>query len=695
VPEAASNTRLNLNRRTLIGVGLGFCLAVITLALYWQVRSFDFITAYDDQKYVTENPMVRNGLSPEGVSWAFTTGYASNWHPLTWVSHMLDVELWGLNSGAHHLVNLFLHVANACLLLVVLWCFTGSVWRSAVVAALFAWHPLHVESVAWVAERKDVLSTLFLMLTLLAYRGWAAPARSDSETEMKAKATRKRKAFYAVALIAFALGLMSKPMLVTAPFVLLLLDYWPLERHLKLNWGQLALEKIPFLVLSAASSVVTFLVQQAGGAVATLGSLPLSERAASAIVAYGRYLGKAFWPQPLAIPYPFVPEWPVHVVLGALLLLVAVSVAVWVWRRPFPYLPVGWFWFLGTLVPVIGLVQIGGQSMADRYTYVPLIGVFVMIVWGTAECSARCRWGRGAGIAAAAVVLLLCVGATRKQLPHWRNSVELFQHAAAVTANNATAHVNLGKALAEQGKLQEALAQYQAGLTIRPTDAEALNDVGNLCLRAGKPAAALEFYQRAVALKPADASFHYNTGNARAELGQSQAALEAYEQALRLNPGYARAHTALAVKLVRLGRMQEAWQHLTRSAELDPNIAETHNLLGNFQAAGEKHEQAVAAYREALRLDPRMAGVCLNLGNSLLRLGRTNDAIAAWEHGVKLSPGMWQAHARLAEVHASLGSFPRAVESAERALKVAADSGLTTIAEELRQRLAKYRAGQK
>jgi hypothetical protein len=441
-------------------------LTLSTLAVYWQVQGHAFVT-YDDYQYVVENPHVRHGLTLRGIAWAFTTGYASNWHPLTWLSHMLDCTLYGLNPMGHHVNSLLLHLANTLLLFWVLRRMTTALWRSAFVAALFALHPLHVESVAWVAERKDLLSTLFWMMTMGAYALYVE---------------RPGLGRYLFTLLLFALGLMAKPMLVTLPFVLLLLDYWPLGRrhHPPLR---LIREKLPFFALTAISSMITFSVQKSWGAV--IFTLPLKDRIANALVSYVTYIAKTIWPANLACFYPHpldtLPLWQVG---GSLLLLVSISVFVIRARQRCPYLPVGWFWYLGTLVPVIGLVQVGAQAMADRYTYVPLIGLFLITAWTAAEVGSKgsaLRMSLWVGM----LIPFLAVGSWL-QAQSWQTSVTLFEHTLTVTRNNliahnnlgnnpnhATSHNNLGSVFMQQGRLQEAIAHLSKAVQIDPEMQEA------------------------------------------------------------------------------------------------------------------------------------------------------------------------------------------------------------------------------
>ena len=470
----------NTGRTMAIAVVLGG----ITLAAFWPVVHNDFVN-YDDTAYVTENPHVLAGLSLANAGWAFRANCLGNWHPLTMLSHMMDVQLFGLNPGWHHGSSLCLHVANSRLLFLLLGRLTSRVWRSAFVAALFALHPLHVESVAWVSERKDVLSTFFGLLSLLAYARFAEVQSRETEVQSPMSKVQGREPevqgsrfevqgsklpasfFYVLSLFFFALGLMSKPMLVTLPFVLLLLDFWPLRRFqlstvpCRLStYGRLVLEKWPFFLLSAGACVVTFIAQQESGA---LGVSPAGPRVENALVAYARYLGKTLWPNVLAIPYPPVRHWPLAVAaLAAVLLAVLTLGALWQGRR-FPYIAVGWLWFLGTLIPVIGIIQVGDQSMADRYTYFPLIGLFVALVWTATEIAPGGRYQPAALATVGAGVLLVCAMVTRQQVRLWRNSETLFLHATEVTRGNYVAHNGLGLHYFKQGRVDEAVRQYRGG----------------------------------------------------------------------------------------------------------------------------------------------------------------------------------------------------------------------------------------
>jgi hypothetical protein len=531
----------------------GACLALIAIVLvvYAPVRHHDFL-AFDDGLFVTERPEVLRGLTWHGVGWAFTTGRGCNWHPLTWLSHMLDVQLFGLDAGRHHLTNVLLHVANTLLLFAVLRRMTGLVGRSAFVAALFAVHPLHVESVAWLAERKDVLSTTFFMLTLWAYTGYAR---------------RPSAARYASVLVLFVLGLAAKPMLVTLPFVLLLLDFWPLGRAAlgrRLLW-----EKLPLLAVAMAVSVVTLRLQQACGTVAQLDSLPLGLRLQNAPISYATYVAKTIWPARLAAFYPYPASYPAWQVLGAIGLLVGVSLLALALRRR-GYVLVGWLWYLGTLVPVIGLVQQGRQALADRFTYVPLVGLFLIVAWGVPEILGRRPRGRLVLRIGAGLVIAACIVLARAQVGYWRNEATVWEHALAVTDGNHLAHNNLGNLLLMEGRVGDAIAHYIEALRLRPDYAMA----------------------------------HSNLGWALAIQGRVDDALAQYAEALRLDPGLADAHFNLGLALRKLGRDEEALAHLEDAVRLRPERGQFRRVLATTLAERGRRADAIAQYREALERDP-------------------------------------------------------------------------------------------
>ena len=476
-------------------------LALVTLAVYWPAVHCDFVN-YDDPDYFTANPHVQTGLTSANITWAFTTGHAGNWHPLTWLSLMLDAEWCGRGPAGPHFTNLLFHTANSVLLFLLLRRLTATTWRSALVAALFALHPLHVESVAWVAERKDVLCAFFGLLSLWAYAGYAE--------RQSVPDSRPSPLNYFLALVFFALSLMSKPMLVTLPLVMLLLDYWPLKRIA--NFEILLLEKIPFFALSAASCIVTFIVQQKGGAVAALVKVPMTSRVENAMVSIARYLGKTFCPVPLAIPYPLPGHWQVLPVLLAFALFAGLCAAAVCFRKKLPFAFTGWFWFAGTLVPVIGLVQVGNAAMADRYTYLPLIGMFIVLVWGAGEAVVKWRLSHPVVAAIALLLLLAAAWRTREQIGYWQDSGTLFTHTLAVTENNYAAENNLGTWLSANGQIAGSVECFRRSLEIEPHGSEALFNLGNASAKLGNWDEATNYYRRALEIAPAQADFLANLG---------------------------------------------------------------------------------------------------------------------------------------------------------------------------------------
>ena len=576
-------------------------LALAVLALYWPSLQQGFVN-YDDDRYVTENPEVQKGLTPETLRWALATPVADNWHPLTVLSHMMVCQWSGLDPRGHHLANVLLHAVNAALVFLWLRRLTGAAWKSLVVAALFACHPLRVESVAWVAERKDELSGLFACLTLIAYTRYAQ-ARSARHGPFWTSPT------YWLAWICLGLGLMSKPMLVTWPFVLLLLDYWLLQRcaNYELRAAtlrRLVLEKIPLLALALAVGVVTMVVQRNGAAVESLESLPADARLENALVAYCRYLGKMIWPTDLAVLYPHPGRWPVAEVILAGLFLLAVSLLVVAQRRRHPYLLVGWLWFLGTLVPVIGLVQVGQQSMADRYTYLPSLGLLLAAVWGIDALIPGRRFRGVPRAAAGSVAILLCLILTRRQLQYWRDSEALFRHTVAVTEDNYTAHYNLGVALDDLGRPEAAIGEYQAAVLIRPKFVQARINLGLDLDKLGRGNDALAAYETAVAVAPDMADARINLGDALFTRGKNEEAVHQLKEAVRLAPNSASAHNSLAASLYTQGQADAAIQQFQAALRLAPDYAEAHYNLGCVLAKQGRSGEAIRQLQEALRLKP-------------------------------------------------------------------------------------------
>jgi tetratricopeptide (TPR) repeat protein len=695
---------------------LGFLLIVATLAAYWPALNNDFVNL-DDREYVTENPHVITGLTWSNVAWAFRTGYASNWHPLTWLSHQLDVQLFGLNPRWHHFTNLLFHIANSVLLLFLLRRMTGALWRSALVAALFALHPLHVESVTWVAERKDVLSTFFFILTLIAYAMYAEVQSSKFKVQSQKAPSIIRhpaSAFYLLTLMLFALGLMSKPMLVTLPFVLLLLDYWPLGRLCSstINYqlstiGRLLLEKLPFFALSAISSVITFLVQSRGQAIP--GGIGLEARLVNAFASYLNYLGNAFCPTNLAVFYPHptvtapdLDSWGWYQVAAVLVVIAVSGWAVLRLKRE-PWFAVGWFWYLGTLVPVIGIVQVGGQAMADRYTYIPLIGIFVLAAWGLTEVLSRVRpvpaypdvattaperglpqprklsglqaepcerfplapgavrsllrtevrapaaasgGARFAPLLCGAggfVVLAACAFATRNQVGYWHSTFSLFEHAVAATKNNPMAHYGLGQIYAQQNKYTLAEDHYLVARQEAQKTPEPYIGLGTL---------------------------YYQQGKIEEALGQ-------FQTAVRVGSLNALAHNYLGVTYERLARDKEALEEFARAASLSPDFAAARSNLGAALAKAGRLDEAVANFQAALACDPRCAPAHFGLANSLNNLGKREEAIIEYQAALRLNPTNAAALNDLAWLRAAasdarLRNGPEAVKLAEQACQLTA-----------------------
>ena len=572
-------------------LGIYLLLAAIGFLIYAQLLHHQFIV-YDDDAYVTENQHVKTGFTRENVIWAFTSGLTANWIPLTWLSHMLDCQLFDLKPQWHHFTNLLLHIINTLLLFAVLRQMTSALWQSAFVAAAFALHPLHVESVAWVSERKDVLSALFWILTMAAY------LRYVRYTSIK---------WYLLTLLLFAMGLMAKPMLVTLPFVLLLLDYWPLDRFKVNGTARLIREKIPFLVLSAVSSVITFLVQQSAGAVSKIESIPLLTRLANAFVSYMAYIEKMLWPSRLAVLYPYPVEGlPMQRLVTAVLLLLGISFWVIHIAKNSRYLLVGWLWYLGTLVPVIGLIQVGNQSMADRYTYLPSIGIFIMIAWGISEISVKWRFRKILLCISSVAVLSAFSICTYFQLHYWQNSVTLFEHTIKVTRNNLLAYINLDNAYVELGRYNDAV----------------------------------EACKQAISIKPNYAKAHYNLSVAYIQLGRWQDAIEACEQAISIKPNYAKAYYSLGVAYGRLGRQQDKIEACKRAIKIEPDYADAYNNLGVAYIKLGEPEKAMESFKEAVRIKPDLAEAHYNLGMAYFASGNSDSATREYEILKVLDAGM-------------------------------------------------------
>jgi tetratricopeptide (TPR) repeat protein len=675
-------------------------LILSTLLVFWQAGNFDFIN-YDDNTYVYENPDISNGLSYHSFVAAFTTPHVGNWLPLTWLSLIFDCQLFGLNPGRMHLVNVLLHLANTLLLFAVLKKMTGSLWPSAFVAAAFALHPTHVESVAWITERKDVLSTLFLLLTLASYVSYVRGRGMGR---------------YMLTVLLFALGLLAKPMLVTLPLLLLLLDYWPLGRfdlHQTLEKPQsapahdkrrvlyrLIIEKIPFFVLATASSAVTFFVQRSSGAVADINVLSLQSRVANAFLSYTTYIGKMFWPQNLAIFYPFdaaaIQFWRVAI---CVLLIIVVSVLVIRSRLKQKYLFVGWFWFVLSLIPVIGLIQSGAQSMADRYTYISYIGLFIMIAWGLPELLSK--WPqRNAAMGISAAIALVALGTcAHQQVSYWKNSTVLFSHAIEVTQNNDLAHNSRGVAYGELGRWQEAIEDFSQALRIKPDYAEAHYNHGVASGKLGRWQEAIEDFSQALKTKPDYAEAHYNRGVAYVKLGRWQEAIEDLNQTIKIKPDYTEAYINLGIVYSTLGRWQEAIDAYKQAITIKPNYAEAHYNLAKALVSQDRCDEAVDQYHIALQLKPDWPA-CMNglafliATNPEIKNRDTNEALRLASRACELvnykdpvSLGT------LAAAYASVGKFSEAVNMANRAINLADATNQPQIKNMIRYHLSFYTQG--
>lgn len=629
-------------------------LVLATLAAFAEVRDLGFVS-YDDPGYVTANSRVQEGLTAENVWWAFTTDAMANWHPLTWLSHMTDVELFGLDPRGHHLTSLALHVLNVVLLFAFLHAATGRPWPSLAVAALFGLHPLRVESVAWVAERKDVLSTAFAFATLLAWLRWT-----------RAPSTLR----YLVVCVLFALGLMAKPMLVTLPCVLLLLDVWPLAR--RRSWRALVVEKVPLFALAAASSAITLLVQHGGGALRSTAELSIPNRFGNAVLAYAGYLANTAWPVDLACFYPI--HLPLPLVRVAVSLLALLAITIVVLRTERRYLAVGWLWFLGMLVPVVGIAQVGPQAMADRYTYVPLVGVFIMVAFRVADLVAKHpRLAPGVAMATA-LVLAACIVQTRVQVSYWRDSRTLFTHALAVTRDNHIAHANLAAVLAEAGEEEAAVAHWREALRIASNFVEVHMVLGARAREAGRFDEAATHFESAVRHGPRRADTHGELGLALADLGRDAEAESHDREAIRLDPTVVGPRVNLAAVLRRTDRPEDARLVLAEALALAPENADVHYMLANTLAQLDRLDEAAGHYRQALALRPRYVEAVNNLGLVLARTGKLDDAIARFTEALEIDPAFAPAYANRGKAFELRGDPARARADRERAVALEARS---------------------
>ncbi len=679
-------------------------LVIAILAVYFQIRNHDFI-GFDDGLYVLNNPYVQNGLTREGIVWAFASPGVDYWRPLTWLSHMLDVQLYGLNPGMHHQTNLILHILNSILLFLGLQWMTGAVWRSAVVASLFALHPLNVESVSWVAERKNVLSTFFWLLSMTAYIHYA----------IRPNAFR-----YLLLGLFFVLGLMSKPMLVTLPFVLFLLDYWPLRRFKPLQSDgdhpeiqgpipsgiqakstvYLILEKIPLLTLSVVGTVLSALSLQRLDIAISTQTLPITLRISNALVSYVSYIIKMVWPHNLAVYYPFPLSIPLWKVAGAGLVLLGTSALVFRELRTKPYLAVGWLWYLGTLVPASGLVQAGlWPAIADRFVYIPLVGLFLMIAWIIPEFAARWRYAKIKLAFISVLLFAVLMATTYVQVGYWRSGITLFEHALAVTDNNYVAHHKLGEVYDAQGNATAAIRHYSEALRIKPDFLAAHLNLGILFNKEGKPEQAEGHLSKVLDVDPDYAEAHNELGIALKNQGRFNAAIKHYQAALRLKPDYGKAHNNLGVALARTGNAEAAIYHLHEALRINSNYSDAYFNLGKVFSLQGKDEASIRYFREALQRNPNMAQALFHL--AWTTASHENIKFRNGEEAVRLAEKLCNitqykqpfALDALAAAYAETGQFDAAIATAQKALELALVQGSEAAVSGITQRLGLYREG--
>ena len=649
-------------------LGIYAVLALATIIAFEQVWRNEFV-GYDDDVYVTENTHVNGGITRQSVIWAFTTPHHYMWHPLTSLSHMLDCQLFGLNPVGHHLTSLLLHIASGLLLFWILKRMTGAIWLSGFVAAVFAVHPLQVESVAWVAERKNVLCGFFWMLTIAAYIRYVE---------------RPRIGRYLLVVLVFFLGLMAKPMAVTLPFVLLLLDYWPLCRlrrarqnesedlpqsksekagYQSLSLRGLVAEKIPLFILAAILSVITFIAQQRGGTMTAIEHLPLNIRIANALVSYLSYIGKMVYPSGLAVLYPHrnddLMTWQPIV---CFIILAVVSAGIIHIARRRRFLAAGWLWYLGTLVPVIGLVQVGGQAMADRYTYLPSIGIFIMVAWGAAELPGRWRYRKiGLGITAGVILVALLI-CTRMQMRYWRDDFALFGHAIEVTKDNAVMHNNFGNALHDKGLSDEAIKHFDKALRISPLYYKAHYNKGMVFADLGKINEAISIFTEVTRLKKDWPDVYNNLGLAYAQKGRLDLAIQNYNEALRLKPDYPIALNNLGAALKEQGKINEAIEKWEKALQLKPDQPNAHFNMGLVAAQRGKYDDAVKYFNEALRAKSDWPEVHYNLGGVYCRQGKLDKAVEQCVEALRIKPDYLKARISLAHTLVELGRIQPALE---------------------------------
>jgi len=658
-------------------------IAVFVVLVYWPVTRFDFIN-FDDPVYISNNPIVRHGINWEGLKLAFTVVYASNWHPLTWVSHMIDVNLFGIKPGMFHLVNVFFHILNSILLFLVLERMTGAFWRSFFVAVLFALHPLHVESVAWISERKDVLSAFFWILTMLGYSWYVQ---------------RPNIAGYLTVVVFFGLGLLAKPMLVTLPFVLLLLDFWPLKRRssspgtvpvspsLKArargtgekaagsssdklprravlssnNTMWLFMEKIPLMIMALAASGETFYAQSVGGAVSTLGKVSFASRIQNAIISYGAYLWKSVWPSDLAVFYPYPNKFNIIVVAACLLILLAACITVIMYAGKLPYLLTGWFWYLGTLVPVIGFIQVGSQSMADRYTYIPLIGIFIMAVWSLTDFFTRWTYGWLVLSVVSAAILGCLAALTSVQVATWKNSETVFNHALSVTKGNYLAHNSLAVALYDRGDVENAIRHYRESVRINPNNVNAQCNLGVALAHKRQYAEAFVHYRECLRITPGYSEAYYNMGIAFSELGENDEAIKQYQSVLKNYPHHENANNNLGYLLASKGNFDEAIPYYLKAIETNPDNVRARTNLSDALIKKRRYDEALLQVNEAIKIKPKDAGLYVKLAEIHNKKNNVEQTFLAYQKALAIDPKSTKALWGIVSIYSEQRRFDNAL----------------------------------
>jgi tetratricopeptide (TPR) repeat protein len=668
---------INDKRKTLL---ICIVLAGAVFVAFEKVRNNDFIY-YDDDIYVTENPQVQRGLSLESIAWAFTTSHSGYRHPLTWLSHELDCTLFGVNPAGHHLMSVGFHIANVILLFLILKAMTGAIWPSAFVAAVFGLHPLMVESVVWTAERKNVLSTFLAFLTIAAYLRYVH------------KPDWRR---YLIVLVIFAAGLLSKPMLVTIPCVLILLDYWPLERfNSKFKILNSVIEKIPLFLLSVVFSIITIIDQKRWGAMERGANYSLLTRLANAFVAYMGYILKIFYPKNLAVLYPHpgdtLPLWQSISAFIAILLITVCLCWLGFKRR---YLLVGWLWFLGTLVPVIGLVQVGSQAMANRYIYLPSIGIFIIIAWGISEIILRFKYSKVIIIVGMPIILISLLIATKHEVSYWKNSITLFKHTLDITKNNYITYNNYGCALKDNGYYDLAIENFNESLRIKPDYVTAINNLGMVLRDQGKIDLAIMQWEKALEMEPSNPNVNANMGLSFAIGGQYEKAIEHFNRALERKPDLLHANYILGFVYQKMGNYSLAEKNFIQAIKVQPNDVNAINDLGTIYGIQGRLDEAIQKWNEALELNPDSMNTHLNLAFALSQKNQPTAAIEHFNAALRLDPNQPDVLMGLAEAYMATGKPDKAIEVTEKALNLAAGAGNEAMVKQIQEQMQSYKKSQ-